>query len=136
MNVAFFLTPKSEVAWLSIHSTMRQAFERMEAHGFTAVPLLDKDARYVGTLSEGDLLRVLIRTEGATVRSAEQLVLEQIPRRLDIRPVHINAQIEELYSRVLDQNFVPVVDDRDVFIGLIRRRAILEHYLGHRRATM
>ena len=56
MNIAFFLTPKSEVVYENIDANMRQVIERMERHGYTAVPMIDKEGRYVGTLTEGDLL--------------------------------------------------------------------------------
>ncbi|MDD2283583.1 MAG: CBS domain-containing protein, partial [Eubacteriales bacterium] len=39
-NVAFFLVPKKEVAYLPINCTMRQAMERMENRGFRAVPII------------------------------------------------------------------------------------------------
>ncbi|UUZ82538.1 CBS domain-containing protein [Paenibacillus sp. P26] len=56
MNIAFFLVPKEEVIYLSPHHTMRQALERMEYHRYSAVPLIDENGRYVGTITEGDLL--------------------------------------------------------------------------------
>ena len=31
-----------------------------------------------------------------------------------------------LLNAAVDQNFVPVVDDRNVFIGIVRRTAILQ----------
>jgi hypothetical protein len=45
-----------------------------------------------------------------------------------VKPISINAEIEALFSLVLDQNFVPVTDDRDAFIGIVRRRAILSYF--------
>ena len=42
MNIAFLLTPKSEVIYENIEATMRQVIERMEHHGYTAIPLIDK----------------------------------------------------------------------------------------------
>lgn len=56
MNIAFFLTPKLEVIYENENSTMRQALERMEYHRYTAIPLIDDNGKYVGTLTEGDML--------------------------------------------------------------------------------
>ena len=42
-------------------------------------------------------------------------------------PVRVTATVEELLSRSLDQNFIPVVDDRDMFMGIVTRRAILSY---------
>jgi len=127
-NVAFFLVPKKEIAFLPINCTMRQAMERMEHRGFTAVPLIDEDNKYVGTLTEGDLLWKFKNTPGLTLRGTEKIMLAEVPRRMDNHPVRVYATITDLISLVIDQNFVPVVDDDDVFIGIVRRREILEHY--------
>ncbi|HOB34164.1 MAG TPA: CBS domain-containing protein [Bacillota bacterium] len=127
-NVAFFLIPKKEVAYLPINCTMRQAMERMEHRGYTAVPIIDENNKYVGTLTEGDLLWKFKNTPGLDLKGTEKIMLKDIPRRMDNHPVRIYASIEDLLSLVIDQNFVPVVDDNDVFIGIVRRREILEHY--------
>jgi len=127
-NVAFFLVPKKEVAYLPVNCTMRQAMERMEHHGYTAVPLIDDDNKYVGTLTEGDLLWKFKNTPGLDLKGAEKVMLVDVPRRVDNQPVRIYATIGDLLSLVIDQNFVPVIDDNDVFIGMVRRREVLEHY--------
>lgn len=126
MNVAFFLTPKAEVVWLPERSTMRQALERMDFHRYSAVPLLDDEGRYVGTLTEGDLLRKL-KESRLTFDDTAKVMLSDVPRRVENRPVFVHTEIEELISRAVDQNFVPIVDSRDVFMGIVRRRAIIEY---------
>lgn len=133
-NVAFFLVPKKEVAYLPINCTMRQAMERMENRGFRAVPIIDEDNKYVGTLSEGDLLWKFKNTPGLTLKGTEKIMLKDIPRRMDNQPVRIYASINDLITLVIDQNFVPVVDDHDVFIGIVRRREVLEHYTKQNQA--
>lgn len=129
MNVAYFLTPKSDVVWLPVNSTMRQALERMERHRYSAVPLLDEEGKYVATLTEGDLLWKIKATPGLSFEGTEKVRLVEVPRRIDNKAVHIDAQIETLVTLAIDQNFVPVVDSREVFIGIVRRKAILEHCL-------
>ena len=56
MNILFFITPKSETAYLYDDCSLRQAIEKIEYHKYTAVPVLNKKGCYVGTLTEGDLL--------------------------------------------------------------------------------
>lgn len=127
-NVAFFLVPKKEVVYLPINCTMRQAMEKMEHRGFTAVPVIDEENKYIGTLTEGDLLWMFKDNPALDLKGAEKIALKDIPRRIDNQPVRIYASIEDLLSLVIDQNFVPVIDDHDVFIGIVRRREVLEHY--------
>ncbi len=128
MNIAFFLTPKNEIIYLSPESTMRQALEKMEFHRYTAVPLLDKEGRYVGTITEGDLLWKLKTSESFDFKYTEKIFLKDISLRMKNKPVRINAEIKDVISLAIEQNFVPVVDDSDIFIGIVRRREILEHY--------
>lgn len=106
---------------------MRQAIERMEYHRYTAVPVIDQEGKYVGTLTEGDLLRMLKMTPGLTFENTEKISLNQIPRRTQINPVRIEAKIDDMLSLAATQNFVPVVDDEGVFIGIIRRREIIDY---------
>ena len=48
--------------------------------------------------------------------------------RWDYKPVSIDADIEQLDNHILNQNFVPVVDGRNVFIGIITRKEIIKEY--------
>lgn len=129
MNVAFFLTPKQDVVCVPDRATMRQALERMEHHRYSAVPIVDDDGRYVGTLTEGDILWKL-KQDRLTLADAERVLLQAVPRRLGHRPAHIDADIQELFRLAIDQSFVPVVDDRDVFVGIVRRKTIIEYLIG------
>ena len=130
MNVAFFITPKSEVVWVSSTSTLGQALERMRPNRYAAVPILDDRGAYAGTLTEGDALWYLLHSNGMPSDVAKRTPLCQVARRNDYRAVHINAQIEELLGRAVDQSFVPVVDDCGSFIGIVRRKSIIQYSAG------
>ena len=136
MNVAYFLIPKRDVVWVSIDESMRHAFQRMEQGGFTAIPLLDRAGSYCGTVTEGDLLRKLMSASGsASPETSDRVKLADVPLRAKITPVDVDANVEQLFERAIAQNFVPVQDSRGVFIGIVPRRRIIEHYLGTLRGT-
>ena len=127
MNIAFFLTPKNEVVCENLESTMRQVMERMEHHGYTAIPLIDKNGRYVSTLTEGDLLWKLKNTPELNFKNTESVKVKDIKTRIKHKSVSINADIESLISLAVNQNFVPVVDDEGIFIGIIKRSDIINY---------
>ena len=127
MNIAFFLIPKNEVVCLNTKTTMRQALERMERHSFAAVPLVDDNGCYAGTITEGDLLWKLKNTAGLDLIGMEKVLLEDIAIHAKNKPVRIDSRIVDLLMLASEQNFVPVVDDQDVFIGIVRRREIIEY---------
>ena len=127
MNVAFFLTPKTEVIYEKIDATMRPVLERMEYHRYTAIPLIDDEGKYVGTITEGDLLWKLKNTPGLDFKNTEKVSIKDIERRFINHPVSINAEIEDLISKAITQNFIPIVDDEGIFIGIIKRSDIINY---------
>ncbi|AZB42098.1 CBS domain-containing protein [Bacillus sp. FJAT-42376] len=127
MNIAFFLIPKKEVVHLPIHATMRQALEKMEYHRYSALPLLDEKGKYVATLTEGDLLWKMKNTPNLSFDSTHKISLKEVEMHKKNEPVLIHAKMEQIISRAMEQNFVPVIDDQGIFIGMIRRREIIEY---------
>ena len=127
MNILFFLTPKSEVAYIFENETLRQTLEKMEHRKFSCIPLLSPDGKYTGTISEGDLLWGMQRLEISDLKDAESVPIMAIPRRANYKPVHINSDMEDLVDRAINQNYVPVVDDQGLFIGIITRKAIIKY---------
>ena len=127
MNILFFLTPKSEVAYIFENETLRQTLEKMEHRKFSCIPLLSPDGKYTGTISEGDLLWGMQRLEISDLKDAESVPIMAIPRRANYKPVHINSDMEDLVDRAINQNYVPVVDDQGFFIGIITRKAIIKY---------
>ncbi|MGG0459375.1 CBS domain-containing protein [Bacillus mycoides] len=127
MNIAFFLTPKSELVYININSTMRQALEKLEHHRYTAIPLVNTEGEYAGTLTEGDLLWKLKNTSSLSFNNTHQVVLSEVSLHRTNEPVSINAEIEDLLSRAMEQNFVPVIDDDGIFIGIVKRRDIIQY---------
>ncbi|MGO4272633.1 CBS domain-containing protein, partial [Paenibacillus sp. TAF58] len=54
-------------------------------------------------------------------------VLAEVPLRVRNKPVHIHAEMVDLIDLAKVQNFVPIVDDSDKFIGIVRRSEIIEY---------
>ena len=128
MNVAFFLTPKSQVAYLEKDDTFRQGLEKMRHHGYTAIPVLDENGGYAGTLSEGDLLWSIVDIGGASMYECEELHIANILKPDRNPPVRITAKTDEIIERLLSHNFVPVIDDRGAFMGIVTRQRVLGYY--------
>ena len=126
-NSLFFLIPKALCAYLYDDYTIRQALEKMEASGFAALPILNRNGEYRGTLTEGDLLWGLKNTCYMDIRQAEARRIMEISRRRDNTPVRVTTSMHELVERASSQNFIPVVDDSGAFIGIVTRRAIIKY---------
>ncbi len=131
MNLLFFLTPKPVCSYLYDDYTIRQAIERMETLGYAALPILTRAGVYRGTLTEGDLLWAIKNMCNMDKSRATDHTIMEIPHRRDNAPVNVTTEMAELVRSDTDQNFVPVVDDKGDFIGIVTRRAILRHYMDN-----
>ena len=126
-NILFFLTPKAMCAFIYDDFSVRQALEKMESAGYAALPILNKRGEYRGTLTEGDLLWALKNMCNMDMRQAEMRRIMEIERRKDNVPVRVTATVHDLIDRSTHQNFVPVVDDKGDFIGIVTRKAIIKY---------
>ena len=127
MNILFFLRPKSEVAYIYDYHTVRQALEIMEYHKYSSVPILSRDGKYIGSITEGDLLWSMKRWNLTKLKDTEEISVMKVDRRLDHQCVTAKSKMEDLFGRAMEQNFVPVIDDQEHFIGIITRRDIIEY---------
>ena len=126
-SILFFLTPKAMCAYLHDDFTVRQALEKMEASGYAALPILNRRGEYRGTITEGDLLWAIKNVCYMDIRQAEAHRIMEIYRRKDNVPVRVTTSMHELIDRASTQNFVPVVDDKDTFIGIVKRSSIVQY---------
>ena len=131
MNILFFLTPKCDVAYVKEEDSLRNTLEKMEFHRYSAIPVLSKDGKFAGTLTEGDLLWEIKNQLNLDLKEAEKVLVKDIPMRKHFETVGINSSMEGLVARSLTQNFVPVVDDLGHFIGIVKRRDLMDYLYRH-----
>lgn len=127
MNILSFLTPKNQVAYVYENNSLRQVLEKMQYHNYTAIPVIDKEGKYISTVTEGDLLWAIKDKHSLNVKEAEDVKLNTVEKRFEILPVTIRTTMDDLVKKSIHQNFVPVVDDRGVFIGIITRKSIIQY---------
>ena len=88
---------------------------------------MNKHGEYRGTLTEGDLLWALKNMCNMDMRQAEVHRIMEISHRRHNLAVPVTANMHDLIERAGSQNFIPVVDDKDTFIGIITRSAIVKY---------
>lgn len=128
MNIAYFLIPKNRIAYLYDHNTFRQGLEKMRLRGYTAIPVIDREGHYIGTVSEGDFLWHVISDSSAahqcSMKELENLRIRDILS--DKYPaVRITVSMDALLESAMNQNFIPVIDDTGIFIGIVTRKDII-----------
>ena len=140
MNIAYFLLPKSRIAYLYDDFTFRQGLEKMRNRGYTAIPVISRDGKYVGTVSEGDFLWQLLSKDCETLtaysmKDMERLQVRDILRGNSDPPVRITVTMEELLHSAMNQNFIPVVDDLGNFTGIVTRKDIIRYFAEQKDAA-
>ena len=125
MNILDFMKHKHEVIFVYDCDTVEHAINLLSKERFTSIPILSKEEKYVGTISEGDLLYVLYEFGR---KGSANLKISEIHRHRDYQPVRITDPVVALIARASNENFVPVVDDADRFLGIVTRKRLLDYF--------
>lgn len=125
INALLLLTPKKQLAYLDETMSIRQALEKMRIHGYMAIPVLSKKGEYIGSISEGDLLWAIVDEEMDEEYMEETYIIDII--RKDYTPaVKVDASVDKLKEMLMNQNYVPVIDDSNIFMGIVTRSRFLK----------
>lgn len=127
MNILFFLTPKSQIKYVTLNMTVRQVLEVMDHYRFTTIPLLKETGEYIGTVSQGDLLFYLKNNPHIQFKELNSISIEKVDRNKDYLPIKIDVNMGNLILNAVNQNFVPVIDDKNNFIGIVTRKSIINY---------
>lgn len=130
MNIAAMMIPKVATVFLHESDTIRQGLERFTVRGYTAIPVLNQQEQYVGSVSEGDFLRHILKTQTADLKAHENERIGSIVRRDFCPPLSIDADYDQVVAAALNQNFIPIVDSRGTLCGIVTRRSLIA-YLGN-----
>ncbi len=128
MNVLFFLTPKKNLDYVYDDYSVRQIIEKMQQHRFSVIPVLKRDGSYLTTISEGDILRFIYQCN-FDKEIAESRYFKEIKLYRPYRALKVEANMGEILEEATNQNFIPIVDDRNIFIGIVKRKEIIKYYL-------
>ncbi len=113
MNILFFLSPKQDLMYVYDDFTLRQTLEKWENNRYASIPVLNRKGEYVGTLTEGDILWGLKKFHGLDLEAAEDIPIRDFAHKRDYKAVTVTTSMDQLIEAAMNQNFVPVVDDRE-----------------------
>lgn len=129
-NILTLLTPKNLVCYLDHDMTLRQAIEKMRVHRYTVIPVLhSKTGVYIGSIAEGDLLYNVIGEESVCIKDLEEKYVTDVIRPNYIPAMKIDTTMRELENLIVVQNYVPIVDDRDILMGIVTRKSVMQYLI-------
>ena len=129
MNIFPYLTPKNNTYYIVDNLSVRQAIEKFDFYKFSVVPVIDENGKYINSISEGDLLCFIKNNNPISLKDLEKIPLFEVPRYRTYECLSISSTLDEIFNLSLNQNFIPIIDDRGMFIGIIKRKDIIKHLL-------
>ena len=119
------LKPKGMVAYIYGDLSAEEGLKEFIEHGYTAVPVIDREGMYIGVVSERDFLYRILDTGSVEAVNDDNLTVAELADCSRFESVPIDADIGTLFNRIIEQNFVPVVDSRGMFSGIVTRKDVL-----------
>lgn len=126
MNVLLLLTPKKDVIFEYEDASMRQLIEKMSYHRHASIPILRKDGTYLKSLREGDVLHKILDMGLLDYQKMNRILISDLHPFKDYKSLSVSAGVEEVLQIIVKQNFIPVVDDQGIFIGIIKRGSVMD----------
>ncbi|HHX00743.1 MAG TPA: CBS domain-containing protein [Acholeplasmataceae bacterium] len=130
MDILFFTIKIPKVIYAYDDMTVKEVYNLLEDNHFTAIPVLNREGYYVGTITEGDILRFIMNKD-ISKSVAEKAKIADVERLRDLEPINQDAKIQDLILKATNQNFVPIVDEDNIFIGIVTRKEIINYFFEH-----
>ena len=127
INIAQIMLPKFSTIYICENDTVRQGMEIFQRHGYTAIPVVSEDGKYLGSVSEGDFWRHMCRIGSTDKKEQEKYRIRDIFRPDFCEPLLIEADAQAVVDISLKQNFIPIVDGRGYFCGMVTRQILIKY---------
>jgi len=128
-NHLFYLLPKSDTVFLTNTDSFQQAYNMFIITNYTALPVINKKGQYIGTICEGDLLRSLNLSLTHPEIDLNSFRIKDVEFKTKVEVARINESYEHLVELAVSQNFIPLVDDLGIFIGILRRQELIKELI-------
>lgn len=127
INIAQIMIPKVLTVHICDTDTVRQGMEVFQRYGYTAIPVISEDGKYLGSVTEGDFWRHMCRIGTTDKKAQEHYHIRDIFRPDFCPPLPIDADTEDVVSVGMKQNFIPIVDGRGCLSGIVTRQVLMRY---------
>lgn len=123
VSIVGLMKPKNAVTYILKDDSIGMALDVFKKSGFATIPVVDSDDVYVGTVSEGDLLRYICYNGMANVNEDTVESIVNVKRNPAVSDI---ADSSAIVQGILSQNFLSMVDEAGHFIGIITRKDVIK----------
>lgn len=118
-----FLTPADRLAVIIDTHNIDHAKLLLSHMTYSRVPVVTEDNRFLGTIG----LTEIIQYQSNNELSDEELNVDvAIVAKRDVATVSEDYDVEDVLRKLIDEPFLPVLGENQVFLGIITRKSILK----------
>ena len=119
-----FLTPAENLAVLIDSHNADHAILLLSQMTYTRVPVVTDKKEFVGTIGLRDILAYQMEQELSQEAMADTDIVHMTKK--DVAAVAPDYTLTDVLHKLVDESFLPVVDEEGIFQGIITRKSILK----------
>ena len=120
---------KKKITYVYADSTLQEAVLAFAKSSYSMIPVLERESdRYLYSITATDVLNWV--ADGHHIDEAKQTPLSALSLTRLIAPCQENAELSSIADLVANQNYVPLVDEKGVFAGIVTRKNLIFRLLG------
>ena len=129
MKAFDLIIPKSKVEFIYNDITVGEALKKIAKKRYAMIPVVERNSgRYIYSLAASDLLMKILKNND--IESTKKEFISSVPVDRLIVPCKKDTEIVDLADLAISQNFVPVVDNQGIFLGIVTRRAVIDYFIS------
>lgn len=124
-NEDTFLLPADNVATVLYNHPLTHALLVLSKVGYSKIPVLDSQDHLVGLISLSNVVEKMMDLTGFNMENLEGLTVADV-MEVNVSCIQVTDELEDMLHLLVDQAFLPLVDDDKCFLGIITRKEILK----------
>ncbi|MBA1392307.1 CBS domain-containing protein [Lactobacillus sp. XV13L] len=128
-----FIIPASRIAFVEDDNPLYHAFLILTRVKYSKIPVLDRESRVVGLLSLAMITAKMLETNDISLDPLTALKVSDVMQTKFDKINFVQTTLETQLHLLVDNAFLPVIDDYGVFQGLLTRREWIKafNYISH-----
>lgn len=119
------MVPADNVAHVMPEHSAVHAALVLTSLGYNRIPVIDDEGYFVGSIGLSSLMKRMFELNDIDADNIDHLKVEDVMDRKNTVLVYPYSK-EYLLHQLVDYNFLPVVDEKGLFLGIIPRKQVLK----------
>ncbi|EOT28936.1 cyclic-di-AMP-binding protein CbpB [Enterococcus saccharolyticus] len=124
-NQETFLVPADNVATVLYSHPLEHALLVLSKVGYAKIPVLDSEDHLVGLISLANIVDKMMGLTGFDMNQIEGLTVADV-MEVNVPTIQNKDDLEDILHLLVQGSFLPVVNEDNVFEGIITRKEILK----------